>query len=278
VILDDPYVAPHHAVVERRPAGELELVDAGSRNGLYRVGASRRLGRERIDPDARYRAGRTEFRIRSSRHTVAPELVERAGGGWEPAVAALAVLAAAAAVLLYAWSDSHQRIEPAKLAMAPVLVVLALFVWAGAWGLAGRLLVGERRFAAHLTGAALLVVGFFVAGNWDYLAFALSAPGLRHVAIPAFGAFLAWSLWRHLSLVTRSPGPGVALAAGAVAAVFLGSIALYLDADSADDSNRMAYLKAIKTPAVRLVKGREPAEFFRDAERLRPELDLLRTR
>lgn len=33
---------------------------------------------------------------------------------------------------------------------------------------------------------------------------------------------------------------------------------------------QMAYLEAIKPPAVRIVQGRDAGEFFRDAERLRP--------
>jgi putative effector of murein hydrolase len=151
-------------------------------------------------------------------------------------------------------------------------------VWSGAWGLAGRLLVGERRFAGHLTAAALTVLGYLLLGNWDYVAFAFSAPGLRHLMIPATAALLAWGLWRHLSLVTRNPGRGVALAAVAVAAVSVGSLALYFETDRADDLTRMGYLKAIKTPLVRLASGREAGKFFRDAEKLRGELEPLKTR
>jgi pSer/pThr/pTyr-binding forkhead associated (FHA) protein len=205
VVLDDPCVAAHHAVVARSEAGDLEIADAGSRNGLFRLGAKRRLARERVDPGARYRVGRTVFRIRTANHPVAPELVERAAARWDRAIAWVAVLAATAAVLLCVWSETHERVEWLKLLAAPVFVLLAILGWSGAWGLAGRLLVGEARFAGHLAMGALTVLGCLAVANWDYLAFAFSAPGLRYVVAPATAAVVAWGLWRHLSLATRRP-------------------------------------------------------------------------
>jgi hypothetical protein len=277
LILEDPYVAPHHVVVERSPSGDLEIVDAGSRNGLFRAGSRHCLIRERVDPAARYRAGKTQFRVRSSTDPVAEELVDRGAGGLrELVVALMAVLAVAAVVLLHAWSSTNERTELAKLAQAPVLIVLALFIWSGAWGLAGRLLLDECRFAAHLTAAALTLIGISIADQSDYMAFALSAPGSNYLATFAVGAFLAWGLWRHLSLVIRNPGWGVALAAGAVAAVCGGSFALYSHVDRSDDLVHMAYLKAIKAPAVRLVKGSQTGQFFRDARKLKAELEALK--
>ena len=37
----------------------------------------------------------------------------------------------------------------------------------------------------------------------------------------------------------------------------------------------MAYLRAVKPPVVRLLKGSEPAQFFRDAEGLKGALEPL---
>ena len=277
LILEDLYVAPHHVVLQRAPAGDLEIVDTGSRNGFFRAGSRHRLTRERVDPAARYRAGKTQFRVRSAVHPVAEELVEHGTGGLrEPIVALISVLAVAAVVLLYVWSSADERIALAKLAQAPVVIALALFIWSGAWGLAGRLLLGERRFAAHLTVAALTLIGIAIADQSDYVAFALSAPGSHYLATFAVGAFLTWGLWRHISLVIRNPGWGAALAAGAVAAVCGGSFALYSHVDRADNLAHMAYLKAIKAPAVRQVKGSESGRFFRDAEELKGKLEALK--
>lgn len=279
VILDDPYVAPHHAVLEPSSTGGLELADAGSRNGLYRVGARARLVRERADPDARYRVGRTELRIRASSHVVPAELADHGGRSWaQTAIPVAAVVASAAMILLQSWSTTYEQADLAKLVLPPVLLAIALLLWSGAWSLAGRLLRGEWRLAGHLTAAALIVVAYFFVNNWDYLQFALSWPWLIYPGLVVLGAFAAWGLWRHLSLVTRNPGWGMAVAAVAVTAVAVGSFALYFHVDREDELTRMAYLKVIKPPAVRLAKGRESGEFFREAERLKGELEPLKTK
>jgi hypothetical protein len=279
LVLDDPYAAPYHAVVQRTPTGDLEIVDAGSRNGLFRAGAKRRFGRERVDPSARYRAGRTEFRLRSGMHPVAAELPDRGARGLrEPLVALGVVLAVLSALVLDAWSETGERGQLAKLVLTPVLAAVALLVWAGAWALAGRLLSGERRVAAHVAVASLALIGILLANRLDYVAFALSAPQVDFLGLFAIGAALAWGLRRHLALATGRPGRGTALAAVAVAAACVGLFALLAQLWRADDPTRMAYLKHIKPPEVRLVEGSAPGAFFSDAGRIRGELEALKAR
>jgi len=280
VVLDDPFVGPHHLVVEQSPAGGLELADAGSRNGLFRAGTKRRVTRERIDPDARYRIGRTEFRIRPSSHTVPAELVDHRDGPWSgPLAASVAVLGASASVFLCFWSEVFERTEPAKLVMPALIGVLLLFVWAGAWSLTGRLLVGERRLAAHLTVAAVTVIGVLAVPELlGYPAYALAARWIRLLIMPGLGAVLAWGIWRHLFLVTRSPGRGIAIAAVAVAATSVGSLGLYEYAEATDDLARMNYMQAIKPAVVLIADGQPPEDFFRDAEHLKGQLEPLKAR
>lgn len=279
LILEDPYVAPHHAVLQQAPGGELEIVDAGSRNGLFRAGTRQRLDRERIDPSARYRAGRTEFRVRSSAYPVAEEIPEPSVRGAREALGAgLAVLSLVAALVFKAWSATSVPTELPKLMMTPLLLVLALFVWAGGWTLAGRLLSGERRFTAHLSAAAIAVIGILVAGQSDYLAYALSAPLADYLGLCLVGAALAWGLSRHLSLVAQRSRRSAVLAGIAVAIGSVGTYLLLAYIGSADDPTQMDYLKHIKPPEVRVVHGTEVARFFLDARSIKGELEALRNR
>jgi hypothetical protein len=261
-------------------AGDLELADTGSRNGVFRAGAGQRLTRERVDPDARYRIGRVQFRIRPASHPVEPECVEQRDRRWSgPLTATGAVLGAGAAAFLYFWSEVFEQTEPAKLLVPALVGVLLVLVWAGAWSLAGRLLVGERRLAAHLTGAAFTLIGVLgVPTLLSYPAFAFSAGGLSQLYMPALTAVVAWGIWTHLRLVTRNPGRGVTIAATAVAMAVVAPLALYQRAEAADDLTRMPYLKAIKPSVVRLADGRAPADFFRDAEWLKGQLEPLKGR
>jgi len=273
LVLEDPYLAPHHLVVERGPAGELELVDAGSRNGLFRVGARERLTRERVDPEARYRAGKSEFRIRSSAHPVPEERVETSLGRLRaPLTALVSAMAMVAVLLFYAWSETFETTDPMKFVTEPAFTVLGLLAWAGGWAIAGRLFSGASRFAAHVTVGALAVIGAFVAVDQsDYLAFALSMPGAEYLALSAVWAILAWGLWRHLSFALRNAGRGAAFTAVALSSAGIGLLVLYGHIQQADNLNNMAFSSAIKFPAVRLVEGREPTEFFQEAEALKDE-------
>jgi len=277
VILDDPYAAPHHAVLQRAPTGELEIADAGSRNGLFRCGARRRIARERVDPSARYRAGRTEFRVRPASHPVGAELpYGRMRWLRQPLLALAALLAVVGVVLLGLWSGSGERIRTDKLVSLAVFTVAALFVWAGAWGFAGRLLSGERRVAAHLAVAALALIGMLAANRLDYAAFALSAARVDFLVLFAIGAALAWGFWRHLALVVRHSTWGTALAAAAVAAACVGLTVIPVRFDVDQELTEMAYMKTIKLPAARLVEGTGTAQFLQDAERIKDELEALK--
>jgi len=277
LILEDPYVAPHHVALEQAPGGELEIVDAGSRNGLFRAGERQRLVRERVDPSARYRAGRTEFRVRSSAYPVAEEIPEPSVRGVRDALlAGLAVLAVVAALVFDGWSTTDVQTELPKLARTPLLVVLALFVWAGGWTLAGRLLSGTRRFAAHLSAAAIAVIGILVAEQSDYLAYALSAPLADYLGLFLVGAALTWGLSRHLGLVAQRSRRSAVLAGSAIATGFVGTYLLLAYLGGADDPMHMAYLKHIKPPELRVAHGTEVARFFQDAQSIKGELEALR--
>jgi hypothetical protein len=78
VIVDDPYVAPHHLRVSRGEAGELVAEDLGSANGTYLDGGKARITRAVIDGAKPLRIGQTLLRVRSSAYAVEPERMARA--------------------------------------------------------------------------------------------------------------------------------------------------------------------------------------------------------
>jgi len=102
VILDDPYAAPHHLRLERAESGGLLLVDLDSRNGLFALDPTARVARATARPDARFRIGHTQLRIRPRSHAVPVERddVVRTPRHREPAALAGLYAAALACVLL----------------------------------------------------------------------------------------------------------------------------------------------------------------------------------
>jgi hypothetical protein len=279
VILDDPYVAPHHLRLERTESGELALVDLESRNGLFALDPTTRVARAAARPDARYRVGHTQLRIRPRSYAVAAEREDAVRRPWfrRPAPFAGLCAAALACVLLYAFTSTTERIEPLKLAMPAVWVALGLALWASVWAFAGKALAARGNFIAHVTiGLAALVLLVVAVTLGGYAAFAFSSSAIDGGTIAPIAAVLAWALYRHLTLVSRQPRRTLAFAAlGIVVGVF-GVLSLAEQAGQRDNLARMAFLKEIKSPAVRLVPGASPEAFFAAAKDLKPTVDALR--
>jgi hypothetical protein len=279
VILDDPYAAPHHLRLERGGSGELLLVDLGSRNGLFALDPTARVARAMAGPDGRFRVGHTQLRIRPRSYAVPAERDDVARTPWHRKPVALAGLSAVAigCVLLYGFASTTDRIEPLKLAMPAIWVALGLGVWASTWAFAGKALGGRGNFAAH-AGIALaaLVLLFVVATLGGYAAFAFSSSAIDDATIVPIAMALAWSLYRHLTLVSRQPRRTLALRAFGIVVGIFGVLSLADLADRKDHVSRMAFLKAIKSPAVRLVSGASPEAFFAAAQDLKSKVDALR--
>jgi len=279
VILDDPYAAPHHLRLERAESGELVLVDLDSRNGLFALDPTARVVRATARPDARFRVGHTQLRIRPRNYAVPAERDDVARTPWHRKPAALAGLCAAAlaCVLLYGFASTTERIEPLKLAMPAVWATLGLCVWASTWAFAGKALAARGNFVAH-AGIALaaLVLLLVVATLGGYAAFAFSSSAIDEGTIVPIAAVLAWTLYRHLTLVSRQPRRTRALAAFLIVVGIFSVLSLADHASQKDQLSRMAFLKEIKSPAVRLVPGASPEAFFAAAQDLKPKVDALR--
>jgi hypothetical protein len=278
VIVDDPYVAPHHLRIERTDAGALEIVDLGTRNGLAKVGSRGRTGRATIDPAARYRIGHTELRVRPADFPVAPERADPGHGRLaHPATATLLAVAAAASVVALAWSLTFERTEPLKLLLPALWVAIGLVAWAGVWALAGRLWLGEARFGAHLATAGAAVIGVFAVGvGTEYAAFAFSLGGLDLVEMLAVAALVGFALHQHLRLASRHPGRAIRVAAAALGLAFAASIWLAEYAEDLGDRGRMRFLKEVKRPEVRLARGVKVEDFLDAAARMEQRLAQMR--
>jgi hypothetical protein len=279
VILDDAYVSPRHARLERAESGALVLVDLDSRNGLFALDPTTRVARSAARPDARFRVGHTQLRIRPRSYAVPAEREDLARTPWHHNPAALAGLyaAALACVLLYAFASTTERLEPLKLAMPALWATLGVCGWASVWAFAGKALGARGNLIAHASIAlAAFALLFVVATLGGYAAFAFSSSAIGDGTIVPLAAVAAWALYRHLRLASRQPRLTLAVTAFTVVAGLVGVLSLGDYAGQKDQLGRMAFLKEIKSPAVRLVRGASPEAFFAAAQDLKPEVDALR--
>ena len=106
VVVDDPYVAPHHLRIFRGADGELVAEDLGTLNGLYREHGAVRVPRLALATEPGIRIGRTILRVHDAAHPVAPEKAltpPRAHAAWAAGlgIAVIALLAIAALIFLF---------------------------------------------------------------------------------------------------------------------------------------------------------------------------------
>lgn len=212
VILDDPYVSPHHARVVRADDGSLVVEDHASRNGTFADDVALSTTPWRVVDDGIVRLGQTRLRFRSPEHQVAPALVLPASGPSMPRgrvwlLAVTAILVALLHALREAIADSPEPLQTAELATSLIGVAGFLGVWGGAWALGTRLVQPRFAFIEHAGIAAAAIVGFdMVVSCVDSIAFAWAAALLPELLswVLFFVAFAA-TLYAHLRVSWQAP-------------------------------------------------------------------------
>ena len=202
LIIDDPYMAPHHALLEEQQ-GELVLGSVDTRNGI--VVNKRSVDQVQVHGDTQVRLGHTRLRVRRADHPVADELRDATNHGWEGlAPAVIGLIIAAAGSLGMEWLTSNSASETIKLVSGALITLLGLLSWAAIWAVINRLFAGSARFGRHLfiTGVGLLLsmVAFELP---VILAYRLSWPALDRYN--DFYMFLPVALAVYFHLVTVNP-------------------------------------------------------------------------
>ncbi len=275
LILDDPYVAAHHAALEEVEAGRYAVRDLGSRNGLMLLSRRRRMESAEIGPEDVIRLGHTQLRVRPHDYAVPKELDARRQSWARHPAGCLAVWLAALAVVggIY-YQGSSEDVEPFWLVGTLLAVAVGALLWSAGWAFATRLVTGQWSYLGHATTAgaallALLAADELVGG----LTFALGAPRLRLWDSLPLGLVFAAQCYRHLRLVSRAPRRRLATAALLVALVCFGAPELLNWLSERENVGKMNFLTDIRPPGWRLVAGVTPQAFIGRIEALRGAVD-----
>lgn len=168
IILDDPFVSPHHARLIEDEGGQLILEDLGSLNGTRRQAHGAREARLLLRSGDLAVIGHTTLRLFDVDHVVPDAVPEHAHAlpfahtFLDRRAVAGAVLACVAYFTLqgYLGSTSRDAVEDVVPVAIGVFVLTAL--WAGLWALVGRITHAGARYLAHLgwtcAGAVVLTL------------------------------------------------------------------------------------------------------------------------
>jgi pSer/pThr/pTyr-binding forkhead associated (FHA) protein len=207
VIVDDPYAAPLHVLVEIDEGGAIVLTDQASVNGIWLQGRRTRGAGPMPLQGGEFRIGHTRIRVRMPHEQLAPERSDGASatesqrpfGRW----VAIGLLACVALFSYASWLDAPRDVA-AALASALLGFALGAGLWIAIWALLSRIVVLEWRWLTH---AAILLCSFALVLIADFLfdaglfAFDLRSPSWLKAM---FGALAAGALL-YLHLVHASP-------------------------------------------------------------------------
>lgn len=274
VMVDDPHVAAEHLEIRLTAEGVLEAVDLGSMNGTLRRGDAARIGTISLHGDDVLRIGQTQLRIRLPGHAVVAELpLLRRTWSRHPAtfLAATGLLAAASMWNGYVATFDTDR---SNIFSLPLMVSLAVLIWAAVWSLVCRSLHGSGHFWAHaivafLGSTALLLVDSLT--EYFYFSFDLGGfeLGWRCILAAAFAAIL----YRHLRLTVRLPPRTLGALTVSLVAVLLAGFQGYQVVRETNKPGLQSFDKTIKPSSFLFARGITPDQFVGIAEKLKARGD-----
>lgn len=232
LVLDDPFVAPHHARLEADGDSGVCLVVGDTVNGV-RLGRQVRAAGERVPlpaAGAELALGELRLRLRLPGETLPPEQpLHRRGRGAHAGRRSAALPYVLMALLLAADAlGSHALLlDPGARASDWYGVVLglplALAGWCGAWALASKLFRHRFDFWGHAAVALPWLVAMVVVGDGlPMLAAAAGWPWLWRVAQPLVMLLLVLLLRAHLLLVLPGHARAATASVAALAAIWAG--------------------------------------------------------
>ena len=274
VVLDDPFVAPHHATLALDDSGQLRLQVGDSVNGVL-VGPTRHTaGQQAALPasGAPLQIGAVKLRLRLPGETLAPEraLPAMAASPW-----ALPLLAGLG-LMLMALASHWVALDPGADAAAwlPVTLGLPLAVagWCGVWAMASKLFQHRFDFSGHLRIVLPWLLAIeLVDALLQPAAAALGWPALWRLTGPLQVLLALLTVRAHLVHVLPM-APRAVSTVVAAAALVGGSISLTTALRATDRYSRPPYMSTLPLPALRVADTTAAATLVQDLVPLAAQL------
>jgi hypothetical protein len=271
IVIDDPFVAAHHALMDIASDGSLQLTALDSVNGVQldtQNSAVNHLlsGHTRALPvsGAVLKLGNTRLRLRLPHEALAPEQLLPP---LSSAVSAAVPASTGTSSLLWPWwaglglmafeVASHWiGLDPGAdfSAWLPLLlgVPVAVVVWCGVWALLSKLFNHHFDFSGHLRLALPWFLALALAqALWPQISAAMASPFLWRLTPLLMVALAAFLVRAHLShvLPNKRQAVAVGVAAMALGAVGISAIVNYRSHDSLSSAS---YMSTLPLPALRL--------------------------
>jgi Inner membrane component of T3SS, cytoplasmic domain len=274
IVLDDPYVAAHHATLDET-SGALAVQVGETVNGAMLP--SRRLTsneRAYLNAGDVLQVGATRLLIRRPSDAIAPER-QLTHEHPPPAFLLLAALVGLFALLNFA--ERWITVDPGGRVIdyLPTVLgtILGLAIWCGFWALGSRLFRHRFDYGRHLRiAASYLVVTSIVTVALPLLAYSLGWAFFSRISSIVAGAVLWAMVFAHMSLMLPSRRRFLAIG---MSVLFVVGTGLYLTRNYQTNHRLFneLYVSALAPPVLRVASPVPTSRFIDDARNLKATLD-----
>jgi FHA domain len=273
IVIDDPFVSAHHAVLDTDADGRLQITVLDSINGVEFVASNAAAdhhlaaGQSRALPlsDVRLQLGNTRLRLRMPQELLAPEQAlpraQRPIGTEVPVMSnrkrGRAWLWLAGLALMALEAASHWiGLDPGAdfAAWMPLLlgVPAAIVMWCGVWAFLSKLFNQHFDFSGHLKLALPWMLAMALAqALWPQISAALASPFLWRLTPVWMVVLAAFMVRAHLSHVLPYKRQAVAVGVAAMAVTAVG-ISAAGNHRAHDSLSSAPYMSTLPLPALRL--------------------------
>ena len=272
LILSDPTISPHHAVIDENESGNLVIRDLKSLNGIRIPHKDSQESIEIISGEI-YQIGNSRVRICLSDHEVAEavkndevdSIVDMLG---RSQVLFCLIFLVTATYSLQQWLNMFSGLKWQGIANTLLLIFASAIVTAVFWGFVGRIIRHEIHFKAQLSIILVFILSQAVIFYFhDLILFnTLNIVVSKTIFVIADFVALLILFWFNL-LVATNQNKSQRLKTASVLSLVLISLSLYSEITSYSDfSDRPDYVKTIKRPSLLLADGVSEQDFLLSAE------------
>ena len=273
LVLSDPHVCAHHAVLEIDASGEVLLHDLGSVNGTFMHNHVAVEGSCRLKSGDDFYLGKTRIRVYRPDHAVPPSIrlswVEKlAHSANKPLIAGGLCLLAAMLSLYFQYTSELAEFHLGREILGAIGILMVVALWPTAWAVFARFKKHDARFAAQLSATVLFVILISLLEKLDaWLAYLNGKNLFINGAMMAISTAMALVLiWFHYYLSIYLDTKKRWLYSGVMTALFAGVVYIGTTFDNGRFTGRPEYTDKIFPPSVSFYSTQSTEEFLKAAE------------
>ena len=273
LIISDPHISPHHAIIRDLGEEGWRLEDLNSKNGIFTRRHQRINSQETITSGEELILGKTHLRIFDRLHKVADALsmnpVEKVIQPLSRTPNAIVFILIALAIFgLDSYLDLYVEFEFRHIFMDTMGMMLIATGWALLWALIGRIIRHDARFLIQLVITLTYLLCEVVFSNLlDLLAFNSSSDTGAFV-LGTIGHFFLFSslLWLNLYVAISQSDRKRLLMSFGISSSVAGLFLLYYFLNIPEFSGFPQYVNYLKPPALQWLHPVTTETFLQDAD------------